>query len=136
MVDRETQDASASDAKVANIEREPALESVLGAHALSTPALVRPGSKPDIGGVQAKSKQLRKSRSRPTAVQKRYLERGLEQPGGKLPLFDDQGQEIDVRTIKACVEKGWAEPWFANPMKPSWLVCKLTDQGRKLFPRD
>jgi hypothetical protein len=61
-----------------------------------------------------------------SAPQKRWLKRGLGQPGGKLPLFDDQGREIPARTIRACIEGGWAEPWFSNPIKPDWLVCKLT----------
>ena len=67
---------------------------------------------------------------RPTAAQRRYLERGLEEPGGKLPLFDADGQEVDARTIRACLRAGWAEPWFSNPLKPDWLVCKLTAAGR------
>jgi hypothetical protein len=29
------------------------------------------------------------------------------------------------------MNKGWAEPWFENPLKPDMLVCKLTDDGRK-----
>jgi len=63
----------------------------------------------------------------------RYLSRGFSQPGGKLPLFDDHGQEIDARTIRACVKAGWSEPWFANPLKPDWLVCRLTDSGRAVM---
>jgi hypothetical protein len=66
----------------------------------------------------------------PSPVQRSWLKRGLDQPGGKLPLFDTQGQQIDPRTIQACIEQGWAEPWFANPIKPGWLVCKLTPAGR------
>ena len=69
---------------------------------------------------------------RPTDPQRRYLERGLSQPGGKLPLFDEWGQRINERTIRSCIEQGWAEPWFTNPLKPDWLVCKLTDAGRAL----
>ncbi|TYC65011.1 hypothetical protein FMN63_21465 [Stappia sp. BW2] len=61
-----------------------------------------------------------------TAAQKRWLQKGLEQAGGKLPLFDDNGREIPARTIRACIDAGWAEPWFSNPIKPDWLVCKLT----------
>ncbi|GAB2183530.1 hypothetical protein [Roseibium sp. LAB1] len=61
-----------------------------------------------------------------TASQKRWLQKGLGQAGGKLPLFDDNGREIPVRTIRACIDAGWAEPWFSNPIKPDWLVCKLT----------
>lgn len=68
---------------------------------------------------------------RPTEPQRRYLERGLSQPGGKLPLFDADGRAVAPRTIQACVANGWAEPWFRNPIKPDWLVCRLTDRGRK-----
>lgn len=67
---------------------------------------------------------------RPTAAQRAYLRRGLGQPGGKLPLFDEQGQHYSERTIRSCIAHGWAEPWFANPLKPDWLVCKLTAAGR------
>lgn len=63
-------------------------------------------------------------------AQRDWLLRGLEQPGGKLPLFDRDGQKISERTIKSCIRHGYAEPWFENPIKPDWLVCKLTDKGR------
>ena len=66
----------------------------------------------------------------PTAAQRAWLRRGLDQPGGKLPLFDEQGGEIDPRTIRACVAQGWAAPWFDNPLKLGWLVCRLTRAGR------
>ena len=66
---------------------------------------------------------------RATAAQKRYLSLGLDQPGGKLPLFDRNGAGIDRKTVESCIAKGWAEPWFANPTKPDWLVCKLTPAG-------
>jgi hypothetical protein len=59
-----------------------------------------------------------------------YLRRGLTQPGGKLPLFDLDGQEVDPALVRRCLAQGWAEPWFNNPLKPGWLVCKLTEQGR------
>jgi hypothetical protein len=32
--------------------------------------------------------------------------------------------------VQSCIEQGWAEPWFDNPMKPDWLICKLTEAGR------
>ncbi|NNE58371.1 MAG: hypothetical protein HKN36_09705 [Hellea sp.] len=60
-----------------------------------------------------------------------YLKMGLKQPGGKLPIFDESGQTISTATIQKCIEKGFAERWFANPMKPDWLVCRLTDEGRR-----
>ena len=67
--------------------------------------------------------------ARPTPAQRRYLERGLGQPGGKLPLFDRDGQEIDRKTVESCLVHGWAERWFHNPLKPGWHVCKLTEAG-------
>lgn len=66
----------------------------------------------------------------PTRAQQRWLRRGLDQPGGKLPLFDRQGQEVPESLVRACLSAGWAEPWFANPLKPDWQVCRLTDSGR------
>lgn len=71
----------------------------------------------------------------PTPTQRAWLRRGLEQPGGKLPLFDRDGQQISPRTVRACLEHGWAEPWFSNPLKPDWLVCKLTPAGRSAVAR-
>ncbi len=61
-----------------------------------------------------------------------YLRRGLTQAGGKLPLFDLDGQAIAPEVVQACLDRGWAEPWFNNPLKPDWLVCKLTEAGRRL----
>ena len=66
---------------------------------------------------------------RPTPAQGRYLRRGLRQPGDKLPLFDEEGQQIPRQTVISCIAHGWAEPWAANPIKPDWLVCRLTDAG-------
>lgn len=68
--------------------------------------------------------------ARPTPAQRRYLQRGLNEPGGKLPLFDEDGQEIPRRTVEACLAAGWAERWAHNPIKPDWLVCRLTEAGR------
>ena len=68
---------------------------------------------------------------RPNPAQRRYLMRGLSQPGGKLPLFDEDGKHVHPALVKACVAHGWAEPWFDNPVKPDWLVCKLTEKGRQ-----
>jgi hypothetical protein len=72
----------------------------------------------------------RKRRTRPTRAQVVWLKRGLAQPGGKLPLFDEVGQHYDPRTVRACLDKGWAAPWIGNPLKPDWLVCRLTEAGR------
>ena len=70
---------------------------------------------------------------RPTEPQRRYLERGLREPGGKLPLFDRDGRQVPCKTVEACIAHGWAEPWTANPIKPDWLVCRLTPAGFRVL---
>lgn len=70
---------------------------------------------------------------RPSEAQRRYLERGLTQPGGKLPLFDRDGREVSRKTIESCVAHGWATPWVHNPIKPDWLVCRLTVAGYRVL---
>ena len=70
---------------------------------------------------------------KPTAAQLAWLKCGLTQPGGKLPIFDSNGKRISDRTIKSCIENGWAEPWFNNPVKPDWQVCKLTKSGQNIL---
>ena len=85
----------------------------------------------------AKLKNLvsRQSGSKPTEPQLRWLRRGLDQAGGKLPLFDEVGQRVSERTVRSCIDKGWAAPWFANPLKPDWQICKLTPSGRGILER-
>jgi hypothetical protein len=73
---------------------------------------------------------------RPTEAQRRYLERGLTQPGGKLPLFDRDGREVPRKTIESCMAHGWAVPWLHNPIKPDWLVCRLTAAGYRVLGRE
>jgi len=65
-------------------------------------------------------------------VEMLYLRRGLNQAGGKLPLFDMDGQIVAEDIVRRCLARGWAEAWFQNPLKPDWLVCKLTAAGRRL----
>jgi len=67
--------------------------------------------------------------AQPSGAQRRYLERGLSEAGGKLPLFDRDGRAIPHKTVETCIAHGWAEPWIANPLKPDWLVCRLTPAG-------
>lgn len=69
----------------------------------------------------------------PTAPQLAWLRRGLDQPGGKLPLFDESGQRVGSAVVRACIGAGWAEPWFSNPIKPNWEVCRLTESGRVML---
>ncbi|MCF8480147.1 MAG: hypothetical protein K9H25_06930 [Rhodospirillum sp.] len=70
---------------------------------------------------------------KPTDPQRKWLTRGLSQPGGKLPLFDENGRRVDGRVVQTCLKKGWAEHWFTNPLKPDWQVCKLTKAGRAVL---
>lgn len=69
----------------------------------------------------------------PTRRQIQWLRRGIGQPGGKLPLFDDKGQHVGPKLVEACIRAGWVERWFDNPLKPDWLVCRLTDTGRSVL---
>lgn len=101
--------------------RRPKAGGALAAEADAVPA--RPKAKP---------RGLPTAPGAPTDVQRAWLARGIAQPGGKLPLFDEAGRRIDARTIRSCIEQGWAEPWFANPLKPDWLVCRLTAAGRAI----
>ena len=81
--------------------------------------------------VESASVSARAVRRRgPTPTQLAWLRRGLDQPGGKLPLFDATGRRVGGGVVKGCVKAGWAEPWFNNPLKPEWEVCRLTDAGR------
>jgi hypothetical protein len=83
----------------------------------------------------AEAKPLRLRAGRPTIAQRRYLKSGLNEPLGRLPLFDQAGQRIDPLTVHACVRAGWAKPWFANALQPDWLVCTLTEAGRRVAGR-
>ena len=67
---------------------------------------------------------------KPNVNQSRWLKRGLNKPEGKLPLFDGNGQKISERTIKSCLKKGWAKPWFIDSRKTNWTMCKLTHLGK------
>ncbi len=48
------------------------------------------------------------TRRTPTDVQAAWLRRGIAQPGGKLPLFDERGQRVKKPTVDACLKAGWA----------------------------
>jgi len=108
---------------------DPIIKGQLGRFRLST-------AQPAIDESENKTeKRVVRINSKPTTAQHDWLARGLDQTGGKLPLFDDHGKRIDPRTIRTCIEQGWAEPWFANPLKPDWLVCKLMPLGREVLTR-
>ena len=76
--------------------------------------------------------RLAARRQRPTAAQLAYLRRGLDQPEGRLPLFDRRGQRYNERTIQSCLEQGWIEPCFDDPIGSDWTICRLTRRGAAL----
>ena len=80
-----------------------------------------------------KPRSRKGARKTPSPSQLKWLARGLTQAGGKLPLFDEDGQRVSGRTVQSCIENAWAEPWFANPMMPDWRICKLTAAGRNVL---
>ncbi len=90
------------------------------------------GAETGDGNAAETAAQAAGNTARPSKAQLAYLRRGLDQPGGKLPLFDAHGQRVQERTVRSCIERGWAEPWFNNPIKPDWIVCKLTEAGRRV----
>ena len=55
-------------------------------------------------------------------AQRRFLQRGVSQPGGKLPLFDEDGQEIPKVTIRACLQT------HASQLSDA---CKAASVGQK-----
>ena len=87
---------------------------------------------PDVDAQEASAGPIAATR-RPSEAQRRYLERGLTQPGGKLPLFDRNGREVAKQTIESCIAQGWAVPWVHNPIKPGWLVCRLSVAGYRVL---
>ncbi|CAM3786070.1 hypothetical protein [Litorimonas haliclonae] len=62
-----------------------------------------------------------------------WLQSGLEQKDGRLALFDGTGQRVSASIQRAAIAQGWAEGWFANPMRPDWMVCRLTPLGRQVL---
>ena len=73
-------------------------------------------------------------RARPTAVQRAYLRRGLDQPGGKLPLFDRNGQRYPERTIRACIELAGLQADRRGPRIGGRPATRLTGAERRVSP--
>src|SRR5262245_30395276 len=88
------------------------------------------GNRDPVGGQPGQSAGVR-----PSELERRYLERGLTQAGGKLPLFDRAGRKVPKNTIESCIAHGWAAPWASNPIMPDWLVCRLTRSGYRVLGR-
>jgi len=40
---------------------------------------------------------------------------------------------VSKKTVESCVAHGWAAPWVPNPIKPDWLVCRLSQAGYRVL---
>jgi len=60
------------------------------------------------------------------ADMRNWLRGGEARADGRLALFDQFGEPIDKKVVKSAIASGYAEPWFASPMRPQWTVCRLT----------
>ena len=76
----------------------------------------------------------RRPSKRPTPRQLEWLRDGLDRPGGNLPMFDQYGQRVSDRTVKSCVERGWAET--RDEAMRNWQLCQLTSAGRRVLDAD
>ena len=70
----------------------------------------------------------------PTPTQLEWLRRGLDRAGGNLPIFDTYGQRVSDRTVKSCVDRGWAES--KGEVARGWQLCRLTSAGRQVLDAD
>ncbi len=98
-----------------------------------TNSIAAPASGAGADKPKASGRKPGASKRMPTELQLAWLRRGLIQPGGKLPLFDESGQRVSGGVVTVCQRAGWAEPWFQNPLKPDWEVCRLTEAGRVML---
>ena len=69
--------------------------------------------------------------SHPTSTQLGWLRRGLDQPGGKLPLFDEWGQRVSEQTVRSCIAHGWALVRQSAEAR----MARLQANAGRAFPR-
>ncbi len=68
-----------------------------------------------------------------SAAQLYYLMGGISRIDGKLPLFDENGEQFHQPTIDAVVKKGWAEPVYSKTFLKDMEIYRITDLGRKIM---
>ena len=74
--------------------------------------------------------------ARETEIELRnWLRGGLDREDGRLAIFDSFGEPVNKAVIKSAISEGLAEPWFSSPMRPQWMVCRLTPKGRTVLNR-
>lgn len=91
-------------------------------------------SAPPPRAVRESGNSMNKMSRRPTPTQLEWLRRGLDRPGGSLPIFDEFGQRVSDRTVESCVKRGWAEA--KGKALRDWPLCRLTSAGRDLLDAD
>ena len=75
--------------------------------------------------------QIRLKKPAPSLAQKKYLQKGMSNMSGKLPLFDPDGQRYCERTVEACVRAGWARPAYRNNALKGMAIMRITREGRR-----
>lgn len=68
-----------------------------------------------------------------STAQLHYLLGGVSRIDGKLPLFDENGEQIHQPTIDAVVKKGWAEPVYSKTFLKDMEIYRITELGRKIM---
>ncbi len=68
-----------------------------------------------------------------SAAQLTYLMGGISRIDGKLPLFDENGEQFHQPTIDAVVKKGWAEPVYSRTFLKDMDIYRITELGRKIM---
>ena len=86
-------------------------------------------------GIDMKTQQSRSAGRVSEREMRQWLSGGLTRPESRLALFDQFGEPIDRALVREAIRLGYAEPWFANPMRPEWMVCRLTARGRAALDR-
>ncbi|MEJ2027151.1 MAG: hypothetical protein P8X52_06795, partial [Limibacillus sp.] len=75
---------------------------------------------------------------RPSPEELNWMRRGLGQPGGKIPVFDENDNPVDPKIVRRCLEQQWVEPWIGNQKNPNnlYMACRLSPLGRRLVGRE
>jgi len=75
---------------------------------------------------------------RPSPDELNWMRRGLGQPGGKIPVFDENDNPVDPKIVRRCLEQQWVEPWIGNQKNPDnlYMACRLSPLGRRLVGRE
>jgi len=71
---------------------------------------------------------------KPSEAQRVWLSKGLQQPGGKLPLFDEWGQKVSSRTVRFWVQVD--TQWIGASIGKETLHYRYRPDGRDEDPME